>query len=407
MKILFLSRWFPYPADNGARLRIYNLLRQLASHHEIHLLSFTEDEVSEEQTGALSTFCADVQAVPYRGFQPNRLTALLGLFSPFPRSVLDSDSCEMHNAVRYADALENFDAVIASQVDMAPYALRVPAPRILEEIELTNLVEQTLAVNTPLKRWRKMLMWQKWKRYLAHILSQFDGASVVSECERLRLEAALPSNLGHGPISVIPNGVDLVYYTGTFGLPEPDTLLYTGALTYYANFDAMKYFLGEIFPQLQAARRNVTLSITGKLDGVPIERLPRTKGVTYTGYLGDIRPAIARSWASIVPLRIGGGTRLKILESLALGTPVIATSKGAEGLDLSPEHDILIADDSAGFANGALRLLSDADLWAHLIQHGRQTVQDRYDWRQIGQQLNDFLTETVSLASRRHSRGQS
>jgi glycosyltransferase involved in cell wall biosynthesis len=140
------------------------------------------------------------------------------------------------------------------------------------------------------------------------------------------------------------------------------------------------------------------LAITGKLDGVQVDRLPiaRNDGVVLTGYLADIRPTITQSWISVVPLRLGGGTRLKILESLALGTPVVATSKGVEGLDLVPERDILIADTPADFAASVLRLLQDASLREALSHNGRRTVETKYDWEIIGQQFNNFIETLVA-----------
>jgi glycosyltransferase involved in cell wall biosynthesis len=213
--------------------------------------------------------------------------------------------------------------------------------------------------------------------------------------ERERVLQVAP---GYSSIGVIPNGVSIADHTASLDPPEADTLIYSGALTYKANFDAMDYFLREILPLIRIERPQVKLAITGKLDGVPVDRLPiaGNDGVVLTGYLADIRPTIAQSWISVVPLRLGGGTRLKILESLALGTPVVATSKGVEGLDLVPERDILIADTPADFAASVLRLLQDASLREALSHNGRRTVETKYDWEIIGQQFNNFIETLVA-----------
>jgi glycosyltransferase involved in cell wall biosynthesis len=197
---------------------------------------------------------------------------------------------------------------------------------------------------------------------------------------------------------VIANGVNVADYTASFDPPEADTLVYSGALTYNANFDAVDYFLREILPLIQVERPQVKLAITGKLDGVAVDRLPVVKnnGLVLTGYLADVRPTITRSWISIAPLRLGGGTRLKILEALALGTPVVATSKGAEGLNLVPERDILIADTPADFVAAVLRLLQDTTLRETLSQNGRRAVETHYDWQIIGQQFNNFIEAIVA-----------
>ncbi len=399
MKILFITRWFPYPPDNGSKIRRFNLIKQLSSRHEVDLLSFTSEALTDERLTAMRPYCRRVEAAPYQPFQPRRLRALLSFFSQRPRSVVDTYSPEMQRLVEQAGRENSVDVVIASEIDTTPYVLALPGvPKIFEEIQLTNQYEEFVRQNRPLKKLRKGLMWWKLSHYMTHLLYAFDGCTVVSEEERELVWKILP---GYRPIGIVPNGVDVAHYDADFGSPKADTLVYSGALTYDANFDAMDFFLREVFSLIQAKRPNIKLSITGKVDGVPIDHLqsiagPGNNGLVFTGYLDDICPTVARSWASIVPLRIGGGTRLKILESLALGTPVVATSKGAEGLDLVPGRDLLIADEPADFAAAVLRLLQDAALRETLSFNGRRAVEAKYDWQTIGEQFNDFIEQVVS-----------
>jgi glycosyltransferase involved in cell wall biosynthesis len=398
MKILLISRWFPYPPDNGSKIRVFNLIKSLSLYHQIHLISFASEAVGEEQLETLRRYCRRIDVVRYRPFQPNRWKALLGFFSLQPRSVVDTYSLEMQQGVEQARRTHSFDVVIASQMDMAPYAMSLPdTVKILEEVELTTPHEQFARQYHPLKRLRRGLTWWKLSAYVANLLRAFDGCTVVSVAEQARVLQVLPN---YQMIKIIPNGVDVAHYTADFGLPVVDTLVYSGALSYSANFDAVDFFLREIFPLIRAERPQVKLTITGKLEGVAIGRLPSTRnnGVAFTGYLDDIRPTVARSWMSIVPLRMGGGTRLKILEALALGTPVVATSKGAEGLDLVPERDLLIADQPTDFAAAVLRLLQDPALRETLGRNGRQAVKARYDWQMIGREFNDFIETIVAQA---------
>ncbi len=398
MHILFLSRWFPYPPDNGSRIRIFNLLKHLSARHTIDLISFTGEPPAEEQLAVLRSLCRSVAVIRYRPFQPRRWKALLGFFSPRPRSVIDTYNPAMQALVKRAGREGEVERVIASQIDMAPYALTLPGtPRIFEELELTGLYENFIRQRSLWHRLRQGLMWRKTARYAAGLLRAFDGCTVVSEAERERVRAVRP---GYRPVAVIPNGVDVAHLTGAFGAPEADTLIYSGALTYRANFEAVDFFLREVFPLIRAERPNARLAITGKLDGVPVERLPGREGVVFTGYLNDNRPAVARSWISVVPLLAGGGTRVKILESLALGTPVVATRKGAEGLELIPERDLLIADDPAAFAAAVGRVLRDPDLRAALSENGRRAVEGRYDWKVIGQHFCEFVEATAAQSVR-------
>lgn len=398
MKVLFLSRWYPYPPDNGSKIRIFNLLRHLSAQHQVDLISFATESVTEAQIVAMQHFCRRVEVIPYRPFRPGRLKALLGFFAAQPRSVIDTFNVALQQCVDCAHRERSFDLVIASQIDMAPYALRVTgAAKIFEEVELTTLYEQFARQAQLLKKARGGLTWWKSSRYTANLLQKLDGCTVVSEAERERVWQLLPD---YQPIGIVPNGVDVAAYQSDFGPPEADTLIYSGALTYHANFDAVDYFLREIFPLVQAQRPQIKLRITGKLKGVPVERLPKTSSdsVIFTGYLPDIRPTVARSWISIVPLRLGGGTRLKILEALALGTPVVATSKGAEGLNLTPGREISLADSPADFAAAILRLLEASHLRETLSHNGRLAVEAHYDWPLIGQQFNDFIEAAVAQA---------
>jgi glycosyltransferase involved in cell wall biosynthesis len=302
----------------------------------------------------------------------------------------------MDKAITKTTQNQVFDIVIASQIDMAQYILNIPRSRanyrILEEIELTTLFEQHTQASNSIQRLRGQLMWKKWIRYINHIMQQIDGFTSVSEPELSRVTSIINQNSNVPRKRVAPNGIDVNFYQGEFGSPIPNTLIYSGALSYKANFDAVDYFLREIWPFVLAKRPEVKLSITGKTDPVLVERLSNLVNVEFTGYLKDIRPAIAQSWINIVPLRIGGGTRLKILESLALKTPVISTTKGAEGLALTPNKDILISDQPEIFAQQILRLLGDFNLRTKLGKQGHQAVLE-YSWDNIGYEINKFIEQ--------------
>jgi polysaccharide biosynthesis protein PslH len=249
----------------------------------------------------------------------------------------------MQQLIRKADRSDRYDVLISSQIDMAAYTHSwKSSPKIFEELELTTLYQKYQMEQNPFLRLRKRLMWLKYERFMKSMLSTYACTTVVSELERSLVEKVIPD---YRHFEVVPNGVDINALTGDFGQVEPESLVYSGALSYYANMDAMEYFIKSIFPIIKSYRPGVKLYITGSTAGIDLQRLPAEDGVIFTGYLSDIRPRIARSMVSIVPLRIGGGTRLKILESLALKTPVVSTNKGAEGLELIADKDLLIADD--------------------------------------------------------------
>lgn len=392
MRILFISRWFPYPPDNGSRIRVYNLLKSLSARHCLHLISFTDD-----MHGALNAvqhlrgWVEQIELVPYRPFQPRRKEALAGFLSPYPRSMVDTFSFDMKDQVEIFIKSNNYDIVIGSQIDIAPYLRDTPHPCIvLEELELTGAYDRFVKAGSGYRKFRAGLTWLKLSRYVSGFPGFIRGVTVVSQQEKKQVESILKGAL---PVRVVPNGIDCEYYRGDFGDTEAHSLVYAGALTYGANFDAVAHFLTTIYPLIQSEIPQVKLYITGKLDGVPLERLPKLPGVIFTGYLPDIRPRVAQSWVSVVPLRVGGGTRLKILESLALSTPVVATSKGAEGLELNPGVDLLIADQPADFAQKVICVLRDRDLRDKLGLQGRKAVNERYNWANIGDEFNQFIEE--------------
>jgi sugar transferase (PEP-CTERM/EpsH1 system associated) len=394
MKVLFISWWFPYPANNGSKIRIFNLLRELAKHHEITLLSFAEPgEASKADRDVLLDMCRQVHVAPRIHFSPKHVRALVGFLSPRPRSLVDAYSPVMARLIRDKIAEDGYNLILASELDSIPYALQVNGvPRVLEDLELAVRREKYASQTNLTRQLRYGLSWWKTARYVRQALHQFDACTVVSEEERQLLAKIVPQS---PPVAVIPNGVDLAFNSGDFGPPEPGALVYNGALTYDANFDAVSFFLAEVWPRIRARRPDARFYITGHTGGVPLADLPPAERVVFTGYLDDVRPRVAQSQAAVIPLRIGAGTRLKILEAMALETPVVSTSKGVEGLEVTHEENVLVADDPGDFARAVVHLLEDEDLSAKLSANGRQLVEKRYSWEMCVRQLKQLLDQVV------------
>lgn len=389
MNVLAISSWFPYPPDNGSKLRVYHLLREMAKRHSITLLSFAEPG-EEKHVAGLADLCTTIRTVPGNPFKPGRALSLSGLFSPLPRSYRQTYSPAMQALVD--EFIGEHQAAIAFQLGAALYLKSARAvPRIFEEAEVTVLREQFTQQRHPLKRLRYGLTWLKYSRFMRSLIMSFERATVVSQPEREQFV-----RIGCDPkrLAVISNGVDAddLQVEGT---PQPATLIYPGAMTYSANYDAVSYFLAEIYPLVRRARPDSTFAVTGSTRGVALERLPRHDGVTFTGYVTDIRATIAGNDVCVVPLRIGGGTRLKVIQAMAVGTPVVATSKGAEGLEVTHKENILIADTPQQFAEQVLRLTGDRELRARLSAAGRRLIAERYTWDRIGLQLEAILSDII------------
>ncbi len=385
MKILFLSTWFPYPPNQGSKNRALHLLKALASRHEVALVSFEDVEIAPEWRDEIQQLCPVVETLARKPFAAKRTRTWMGWLSSKPSAVVAIHSPEMSDLVRKVAREWKPDCVVALTFVCAPYALEIAGvPKVLD---IDNVMARMLSDAIPFAsslpdRLRRWLAYRKFMRYEKEIYPQFDLCLVVTESDQVDIQRWIPFK--KQALAVIPNGVDTASHVPGLATPKPKTLVFNGALTYNANYDAMEYFLWEIFPEVVRQEPEVILKITGKTDGVALDRLPHSDNIQWTGYLDDIRPTIAGSWLCVAPLRIGGGTRLKILEAMALGAPVVSTSKGAEGLGAQDGHHLLIADTPDAFARQTLRLLNSPDLRQTLAQNARQFVQTRYDWNNIG-----------------------
>jgi sugar transferase (PEP-CTERM/EpsH1 system associated) len=378
MKILFLSAWFPYPPDNGSKIRIYNLLQGLAQHHDVTLLCFTDENDVNVANPVLNTLCRHVQVIPRKPFEPESSRARLGFLSLKPRAVVDTFSRELAQRVKQLILHGDFDLVVASEIKVAAYGQYFQGvPALLDELQVGVLYEQFARADSAWRRFRYRLTWAKHRRYLARLLRHFRACTVVSQRERQLLTNAV----GNGQsIEIIPNCVDVESYHDVQEKPQPNTLIFTGSFTYFPNHEAMVWFLRHVYPRLQAQVPEVRLVITGDHADRP---LPAADNVELTGYVDDVRPLIASSWVSLAPIFVGGGTRLKILEAMALGTPVVATPKGAEGLQMENGQHILIADTAEAFAQATIRLLQDVELRRQLARNAYQLVRQQYDWKAV------------------------
>jgi len=393
MTLLVVSTWFPLPPDNGSRLRAFHLLRGLARRHDVSLLSFCDaGRPSDEQTAALLECCRTVETVPRGAFRSGKLTHR-GLLSPVPRAYAQAFSAEMDARVRAAARAH--DAVVALQIPSAMCARRVArqVPSVFEEAEVAVIRDAAATAQGTAGRLRRTLTWLKYARFVRGLSSRFACTTVVSDTERAILEGI---GCDSRKLKIVPNGVDGADLAWP-PCPKTRGLIYPGSITYAANADAVRWFLGSILPLIDAGQASrVPFLVTGASDGVSAADWPNVSRMTLTGRLPDVRPAIAERAVCVVPLRVGGGTRLKILQAMALGTPVVATSKGAEGLDVHPERDILIGDTPERFSAQVLRVLEDPALGCRLAAAARLLVSEQYTWERSGERLNEAVSEAVS-----------
>lgn len=399
MKILFLSTWFPYPLDNGSRIRVHALLQGLSQAHSVHLLSFLPPSLSQEVISQVN--CERVAVVRRDPFWRHPLKHKFAYFSWKPRAVVAGYSREMAQAAQEMDRQEHYDLVIASVTEVAAYALLLQGkPLLLEEHNFMTAWMKEQAQNQVTLRGKlaRALTFQKSLLYERWLYPHFQGVSMVSQVDCQAVRRLLPGYSGQ--LSVIPNGVDLESRPFNRYPAVPDTIVFNGALTYSANAGAMRFFILDVLPLIWQQRPQVRLAITGRHAGVDLSWMPVDERIQFTGYLEDVCPAVGQSWLAVAPLREGGGTRLKILEAMALGTPVVATHKGAEGLEISPGVDIQLADRPEAFADSCLEVLKSPSTRRQQARLARRLVEEKYDWKMIAIQFRQ-LVEMVAAGYNR------
>jgi glycosyltransferase involved in cell wall biosynthesis len=399
MRILFLSTWFPYPPDNGSKIRAAYLLRALAAQHDVVAVAFCPVSGKDSGDQARHTNDHPVVPVPDDPFRHVNAPQWVKYLSPFPLAFRASPAMKMAVANQTAGL---WDAVVAVQMPVAQYALQVDAgTRVIDVDTALNfqMRERYLAQERPIARASAWVSWQKARRYESRMLRRFQAATVVSQAEVASLERMVRNT----KCSVIPisNGVDCDHNRPGLAQPQPNALVYNGSITYSANYDAMRWFLAEVYPRIKAQIPGVSLTITGATRDVDLVGLALDDTVRLTGFVDDVRIPVAEASICVVPIRQGGGTRLKILEAMALGTPVVATSKGAEGLAVTDGDNLLLADNPESFARRTAELLGNAALRHDLAANARRLVEGRYDWEAIGQRFADLVETTAKEKIRR------
>ncbi len=409
MKILFLTPQLPYPPHQGTTLRNYNIIRHLAPHHEITLLSFgTADEL--HNAGPLRDLSRRIEIAPYpaRSLAPRATATFL---SPLPDMALRLQSKTMRE--KFAELLrEKFDAIQIEGIEMAPYAVAAPfavrSARLIfddhnAEAQLQRTAFESDARNVT--RWHAALyswiQWKKLERYERAVCRGADSVVAVSEADARALRG-LDSSLD---VTVIPNGVDVEHFVPSDKVcakPLAEfSLVFTGKMDFRPNIDAMLWFCDAILPRIRAEVPRAHIVIVGQKPAARILARQKRNGVEVTGWVPDTRPYVADAAVYIVPLRMGSGTRLKVLEAMAMGKAIVSTTRGIEGIDLVPGRDALIADTPETFARTVIDLLRDPDRRRELGQAARALAESKYDWRKIVPAFEHLFAEGRSRPTSR------
>jgi sugar transferase (PEP-CTERM/EpsH1 system associated) len=399
MHILFISEQFPFPLNDGGNLRTYHILRCLAERHSVCLL--THEPEHPGSTDALTSACR-VVTVP-RTAKVRRVAANLFRFGParIPLFVLKNRSQYLLNTAENLVRSENFDVVHFSHLDTACFALeRHWSQRLVFDSHncLSDMAERVQQASA--NRWRSNFVLAReaaaLRRIETSVCSAVDSTLVCSDRDAKAFRGLCPD----GRYEVVPNGVDTDYfYPGGTSEEQPNTLVFTGAMSYWPNEQGALHFCNDVMPILRALGVAVKVYFVGKNPSRRIRSLHDGATVIVTGAVDDVRPFVRRSQAVIVPLLHGGGTRLKILEAFAMGKAVISTAVGAEGIPATHGHEILIADDAQSFANQVARVITDSSLRNRIARTGLELARSKFDWQSIQQTLLDIYESRIPTSA--------
>ncbi len=399
MKLLWLNAGLLLPLDKGGKLRTWHLMRHLAARHDITYLSFSDPVQTAADRDGMREVCSRLETLPRTDPAKGTLwfyaDAARYLVDQVPYAVAKYRSEAYRARVEHLLRTEAFDAVICDfLVPMVNMPEHLPCPAIL----FTHNVEAEI--------WRRhaenatnpaatYLLSQQWRRMLAFerdALARFDLVLAVSAADGRTFERLYPGSL-RAPVHVVQTGVDTAFFSPA--PPErrdrPAHLVFTGSMDWLPNEDGMQYFVRDILPIIRRSLPQATLSIIGRAPTPAVRRLADEAGIEVTGRVDDVRPHIAEGTVYVVPLRIGGGTRLKIFEAMAMAKAVVSTTIGAEGLPVTDGRDILIADEPARFAAAVVRLVDDVAERQRIEHAARRLVVERYDWSAVAQDFEHAL----------------
>ena len=396
MKVLWLGHNLAYPPKGGALQRNYNLLRQAAGKAEVHFLGFDQPKTRPPNVGpedcieALMEFCASADSVPLaqNSIGGHRyIQALRALVSENPYEVHWLKDRRM--TAKLQDLLERipFDVIHFDTLGLAQYIplLRPSSGMVLNHHDVQSALMTRRMCNeaNPLLK----LFWGIEARKLRRtetLWGKAVGMNLVCSDDEAKVLVGSDFSMR---AAVVANGVDTEYFSVRSD-PEGEVLLFCGSLDMYPNQEAMKFFFDAIWPGLSARRRRAEIHVVGRQPPDWLQRIGKTdRRIQVTGFVDDVRPYFEKASICVCPIREGGGTRLKILDSLAMGVPVIGTSFACSGLDLKHERDVLVADTPDEFIHQTERLLDSAVLRAGLTAAGRKLVEHTYSWHVVGKHL--------------------
>src|SRR5262245_52641577 len=384
MRILWVKVGGLWPLTSGGRLRSFHTVAELSRRHHVTVVTTHEAGDQGDFLPAGLGASAHVVSLPFVPTKQGKASfplALAGSWaSPLPVDLWRWRVRALRGVVRRMLTHGQFDICVADFLAAMP---NIPGqlgdvPLVLFEHNVEHMIWRRISKTERRTFLRPLLEveWRKMRHYEALACQRAALVLAVSEADRGRLQSVAPT----ARIETVPTGVDAAYFASN-GMPEvPDEILFTGSMDWYPNEDAMAHFIDRMLPLIRREVPGVRMTIVGRKPRPRLRKLAEAAGVAVTGTVEDIRPFMARAAVYVVPLRIGGGTRLKVFEALAMGKAVVSTAIGVEGLALVDGTEFALADNPDEFARSVVALLRDPAKRRALGARGRQLIEARYSW---------------------------
>lgn len=388
MKILMLTPYLPYPLLSGGQIRTYNLLKQLSNKHEITLFALIKNNHEKIYIKEIQPFCKKIKVFKRSSKPFTLLNILKTAFSSYPFLVMRNRVPEAVAAIKDELAENQYDLIHAETFYMMPHIPTTKTPVLLVEQTIEYLGYESYAHKKSLlvklmlnydvdkiRKWEKYY-WQKANRLVT--MSKEDQEYVQQFLVKKK------------KVEVVSNGVDSTWFAQTKRqLPEKPTVVYVGTFKWLPNIEAVQYLVKEVWPKIKQSMPDVHLNIVGNEPTPEIVNFQNLDdNIHVTGRIPDIRDAFKQAHVLLAPVFSGKGTRYKILEAMASGTPVVATTTAVEGLNLKHNQHALISNDAQTMADYVVQLLNDEKLWNQLATNGKKIVSQQYDWRLISKKLD-------------------
>jgi polysaccharide biosynthesis protein PslH len=385
LSVLVVSAHLPFPPRWGFGTRVYQLMRQIASRHDATLLCYA-DPADENVAILRREFAVEAVDRERESVVGKRLTQLRSLASSLPYDCYTTHSGAMQQAIDRLFAERSFDVVQLESTLLRPFRLPLGTTVVLDEHNVDYEVYARMHDNErqALRRWYYRSQARRFERYERRSWQEVAACVMTSEREAEIVRRHAPDTL----VAAVPNGVDVDYFQPAGEPVEPRSLVFNGVLDYRPNIDAVNFLVDEVLPLLRKRWPDVRLTVVGRGSPADVESL-RRRGVDATGEVPDVRPYLHRAAVVVVPIRMGSGTRLKVVEGLALGKAMVSTTVGHEGVEVCDEEHLLIGDDAESFAAQVGRLFDDPALGERLGRAGRELMERDYSWDTAGRRLEE------------------